>query len=172
MAVTVIGRWFWVDDPSLYRFVIEGKRFAAVDPNVIVHPGLGTYPMVKFAGSFPVFFSTTSEDMAVPGSPLAAAEEVSSADHISAMDMETVAVALREIAPENAAQDEVAMNEKLRWPADGYWKSGVGPKLSPTMPYPVSPGRSSKVEAEDEDEVWTVAVQREFSMRLESAGVS
>jgi|TARA_B100000925_G_scaffold156221_1_gene117302 hypothetical protein len=40
------------------------------------------------------------------------------------------------------------------------------------MPYPVSPGRSSKVEAEDEEEVWTVAVQREFSMRLEPAGVS
>ena len=40
------------------------------------------------------------------------------------------------------------------------------------MPYPVSPGRSSKVEAEEEDEVWTVAVQREFSMRLEPAGVS
>ena len=98
----------------MYRFVIEGKRFAALDPNVIVHPGLGTYPMVKFAGSFPVFFSNTSEDMAVPGSPLAAAEEVSSADHISAMDMETVAVALREIAPENAAQDDVAVNEKLR----------------------------------------------------------
>ena len=114
MAVTVIDRWFWVDDPSLYRFVIEGKRFAALDPNEMVHPGLGTYPMVKFAGSFPVFFSNTSEDMAVPGSPLAAAEEVSSADHISAMDMETVAVALREIAPENAAQDDVAVNEKLR----------------------------------------------------------
>ena len=48
----------------------------------------------------------------------------------------------------------------------------MGPKLSPTMPYPVSPGRSSKVEAEEEDEVWTVAVQREFSMRLEPAGVS
>ena len=28
----------------------------------------------------------------------------------------------------------------------------MGPKLSPTIPYPVSPGRSSKVEAEDEDE--------------------
>ena len=128
--------------------------------------------MVKFAGSFPVFSNTTSEVMAVPGSPLAAPEEVSSADQSSAIDMETVAVALREIAPENAAQDDVAMNEKLRWPAEGYWKSGVGPKLSPTIPYPVSPGRSSKVEAEDDDEVWTVAVQREFSMRLESAGVS
>ena len=67
MAVTVIGRWFWVDVPSLYRFVIEGTRFAAVDPSVIVHPGFGTYPMVKFAGSFPVFSKTTSEDMAVPG---------------------------------------------------------------------------------------------------------
>ena len=48
----------------------------------------------------------------------------------------------------------------------------MGPKLSPTMPYPVSPGRSSKVEAEEEEEVGTVAVQREFSMRLEPAGVS
>ena len=52
--------------------------------------------------------------MGVPGSPLAAPEEVSSADQISAIDMETVAVALREIAPEKAAQDDVAMNEKLR----------------------------------------------------------
>ena len=52
--------------------------------------------------------------MAVPGSPLAAPEEVSFADQISAIDMETVAVALREIVPENAAQDDVAMKEKLR----------------------------------------------------------
>ena len=93
---------------------MEGTRFAAVDPRVMVHPGLGTYPMVKFTGSFPVFSKTTSEDMAVPGSPLAAPEEVSSADHSSAIDMETVAVALREIAPEKAAQDDVAMNEKFR----------------------------------------------------------
>ena len=45
---------------------------------------------------------------------MAAPEELSSADQISAIDMETVAVALREIAPEKAAQDDVAMNEKLR----------------------------------------------------------
>ena len=171
MAVTVICRWFWVDEPSLYRFVLDGTRFAAVDPSEMVHPGLGTYPMLKFAGSFPVFSNTTAEDMAVPGSPLAAPEEVSSADRISAIDTETVAVALRDIAPENAAQDDVAMKEKLRCPADGYWKSGVGPKLSPTMPYPVSPGKSSRV-AEEDEVVWTIAVQREFSIRLEPAGVS
>ena len=115
--MTVITRWSCDAVPPVplsgNRFVLEGKRFAAVDPNVMVHPGLGTYPMVKFAGSFPVFSNTTSEDMAVPGSPLAAPEEVSSADQISAIDMETVAVALREIAPENAAQDDVAMKEKL-----------------------------------------------------------
>ena len=40
--MTVIVRWFWVDEPSLYRFVLEGTRFAAVDPRVMVHPGLGT----------------------------------------------------------------------------------------------------------------------------------
>ena len=31
-------------------------------------------------------------------------------------------------------------------------------------------GRSSKVEAEEEDEVWTVAVQREFSMSWSQLG--
>ena len=82
-------------------------------------------------------------------------------------------MALRVIAPENAAQDDVAVKEKLSWPADGYGKSGVGLKLSPTMPYPVSPGRSSKVEAEEDDEVWTVACHREFSEALEpDRGVS
>ena len=96
MAVTVIVRWFWVDEPSLYRFVLEGTRFAAVDPRVMVHPGLGTYPMVKFAGRFRVL-QNHLRGYGGPGSRLAAPEEVSSADHSSAIDMETVAVALRKL---------------------------------------------------------------------------
>ena len=107
---------------------------AAGESRVIVQPFFGMCPNVKLATSFPVFFKVRLAEMEVPGSPTATPEDVSSADQISAMLTETLAVEFLEMVPGNVPQSDVASKWNSRVPAEGYGKSNVGLNANATFP--------------------------------------
>ena len=148
--------------------VLDCSKFAAAEAREIVQSVFETKPNVKFATSLPVFFRVRLVVMAVPGSPTATPEDIISADHISAMFTETAAVALREMVPGKVPQSDVALNENVSMPAEGYGNSaGLGLNASATVPYPISPGSNSIVDGA------AVAVHLCISARLDPArGVS
>ena len=58
--MTITVNWSWNAVPPVplsgKRLVLDCSRFAAELVSEIDHPGLETYPRVKFATSLPVFF--------------------------------------------------------------------------------------------------------------------
>ena len=151
--MTTTSNWSWKALPPVplsgKRLVLDCSKLAAEEARDIVQSVFETYPNVKFATSLPVFLRVRLVTMEVPGSPMATPEEIISADQISCMFTETAAVALREMVPGNVPQSDVALNENVSVPADGYGNSvGLGLNASATLPYPTSPGSNSIVEGD------------------------
>ena len=149
--MTTTSNWSWKalppDPLSGKRLVLDCSRLAAEDAREIVQSVLDTYPNVKFATSFPVFFRVRLATIDVPGSPTDTPEAIISADQISSMLTETEAVAFLEMVPGKVPQSDVALNENVSVPAEGYGNSvGLGLNARATFPYPISPGSNSIVE--------------------------